>query len=167
VGNRLLLVDFLFHDTVLVHTNGSQDIQHRLIRSLSFGHDVQLPKRTLSIGSSPSTMSATVIFCQAGVPSSACFLQYLDCFVLQMSRILSMTPGPYRTVNDVIQEPHMAKRTMQGTGIKNLVFVVTRNGDEKLGLTASVGDAQTPAVFLGKLVGVASGGGVPHVRELV
>lgn len=50
----------------------------------------------LSIASRPSTISATVIFCQAGFPSSVVLRQYLDCFVLQMSLMLSITPCKVR-----------------------------------------------------------------------
>lgn len=40
VRDRLLLVDFLFHYTVLVHTDRGQHIKHRLtqIGHISFGH---------------------------------------------------------------------------------------------------------------------------------
>ena len=48
------------------------------------------------MGSRPSMMSATVIFCHPGVPSSAVRRQYFDCLVLQMSRMLSMTPWRVR-----------------------------------------------------------------------
>ena len=125
VSNRLVSVNVLLHDTVLVDTDSREQIKGALVAGVDTvenqAHDNLLPSWTTL------------------VPKLGLF--------------------EVDNVADVLHD------TVQGTGSKNLVFVVVGNGNEQLSVTVVHGRTQIVTVLESEVVGVTCRSGVWQLSE--
>ena len=126
----VLVIDFLFHDTILVDTNRSENIKYRLVHSLE---TVDNQRHRDALPSSDTFLSGT----------------------LPISGRLGLA--------DITNVQH---DSMEGTSIKDLVFLVGRDSDEKLGGAGIKGRAKRPTILASVVVGVARRSRVAHVSKL-
>ena len=129
MGDSILSIDLLFHHTVLVYTNGGQNIQDGLVHSLE----------TVDNQSNSDPLPTRATFLRSPLP------------ILGLLRLADIT--------DIHHD------TMEGTGIKGLVLVVRRDGNQDIGLPLPDLLTEGPSVRFGKIVRIARRSGVPHVPK--